>query len=209
MRRLAKRGQVRLWRCEAESDLARCLTLLFELHRKRWELRGRSGAFARAAKRRFYEDMSRQFLRRGWLDFWLLDVEGVTVAAEFGFRYGDTYSYLQGGFDPAYVSQGVGQALKAMILRELIRAGVRYHDFLGGEDAYKTRWGTERYMLLSLRCAHPGTFGAYYAGLVDVGTRGKAWLRTHTSGRTRALLRKAYRSVQAIRRFVGRLMIFA
>ena len=80
-----------------------CLEELFELHQKRWQSEGQPGSFSSLTRRRrFYQDLSAVLLQRNWLEFWLLEIDGKTVAADYGFRYGDTVYALQAGFDLAY-----------------------------------------------------------------------------------------------------------
>src|SRR2546426_10875741 len=83
--------------------------------------------------------MGLRLLARGCLAFLFLALDGKSVAAEFGFTYDGMYSFLQAGFDPDYWSYGVGRVLRALIMQELIRRGVRVYDFLGGEDRSEER----------------------------------------------------------------------
>src|SRR5262249_30752905 len=79
-RRREKHRQVRCYKCDRETELAACLEALFRLHQMRWRDRGEPGAFRSIARRRFYQEMARLFLGRGWLELWLLEVDGKPVA---------------------------------------------------------------------------------------------------------------------------------
>jgi CelD/BcsL family acetyltransferase involved in cellulose biosynthesis len=177
IRRVEKRYRVRLRRCGTADELPASLQRLYEMHTSRWQLRNEPGSFQLPERRKFYSEMAAAFQERGWLDFWLLDLDEISAAAEFGFRYGDTYFFLQSGFDSDYAAVSVGFVLKAMILRELIRQGVRYYDFLGGKDPYKFRWGAEKRAYLHLRSALPRSRGALYLRVARSATGGKTWLR--------------------------------
>src|SRR2546425_4048713 len=109
IRKVQSSFAVRVRRCETLEELPGCLEQLFALHAKRWQLRGQAGSFGLQQKRAFYAEMGKRFLERGWLDFWLLELGGKTVAAEYGFCYNGIYSFLQAGFDPDYSSYGVGR----------------------------------------------------------------------------------------------------
>ena len=193
LRRLEKRHRVCLRRCEALRELAPSLEGLYDMHTSRWRLRDEPGSFLLPERRQFYSQMAREFLNRGWLDFWLLDCDDRTVAAEFGFHYGETYFFLQSGFESDYAPESVGFVLKALVLRELIRRGLRYYDFLGGDDPYKSRWGAARGAYLHLGCARPRSRGAMYLGLARSAEKGKAWLRSSLPETARELLRGAVR----------------
>jgi len=177
-RRLAGRYQVRICRCENADDLAKGLEILFSLHMQRWNLANQPGSFGSEERKEFYELMSRSFLRRGWLELWLLELNGTAVAAQFCFRYGDTVSILQEGFDPKFAADKVGYALRATMLKHFIETGVRQYDFLGGLAAHKQKWGAKPGEYLNLNFARPGSLGSLYLSSTNALTKGKEWLRT-------------------------------
>lgn len=143
MRRLYRHYDVRMYKCMAEDRLQACLETLFDLHTKRWNAQGESGSFAQPGRKQFYAEMSRAFLRRGWLEFWLLELDEKVVAAEFDFRYRDTACLLQSGLDPQHYADRAGNVLKAHVIRQLITDGIHRYDFLGGAEPYKQRWGAQ------------------------------------------------------------------
>lgn len=177
-RRLEKRYQMRYLKC-AEPDLGPCLDALFRLHQTRWQLRGEAGSFNFVARRQFYEEISRLFLARGWLEFWLLELDSKIVAAQFGFRYRDAVYSLQEGFDPAYSSDSVGYVLRAHVLKDLIGRGIRRYDFLWGESPAKARWGVQVNRYLDIHFAQPLTRGSLYLRAVHRAGETKEWLRGH------------------------------
>ncbi len=178
-RKLAKTHQVRFYRCEAESDLPRYLPVLFELHQKRWTSTGEPGTFGFAERRRFYAEMAKAFLARGWLEFWLLDVDGTTVAAQFGFRYRQTFFILQEGFEPALSGDSVGYVLRVHVMKYLIEAGVRRYDFMAGQEPAKARWGARPGHYLNLHFARPRSAGGLYLQAVHEAGAAKEYLREH------------------------------
>ena len=199
IRRIEKRYQVRQRRCEKPDDLPLFLEHLFAMHTSRWQLQQKPGSFGVPARRQFYGEMAQHFLERGWLDFSLLELDGKVAAAEFGFRYGETYYFLQSGFDPAYASDSVGFVLKAQIFRGLIHDGIKFYDFLGEDDPYKLRWGAETHMYIHRRCARPGSRGALYIGLARAASGGKAWLRGKLPKQAWGVLSGSYRRLLARR----------
>ncbi len=176
-KRLEKKYQSRFYRCGSESELPLCLDALFDLHQKRWQSTGQPGSFDSAARRQFYFDLGRLLLAQGLLEFWLLELNGKPAAAQFGFRFRNTVSQLQEGFDREYSTDSVGYVLRARVIQELITQGVRTYDFLGGEPGYKAKWGAQAGHYLDLSFARPSSVGAAYLQARDCAGRGKSWLR--------------------------------
>jgi CelD/BcsL family acetyltransferase involved in cellulose biosynthesis len=180
-KRLQSRFSVRYARCENVEDLQKQLQTLFDLHQMRWIGRGEAGAFASNERRSFYEQMASAFLTRGWLEFWLLELNGAAVGAQFCFRYNDTVSLLQEGFHPKYAAEKIGYALKAHLLQEIIRSGARRYDFLGGNDPYKAKFGARQKNYLNVFFAGTSRLGRLYLVVQKQKRRAKAWLKTKFS----------------------------
>jgi CelD/BcsL family acetyltransferase involved in cellulose biosynthesis len=140
LRELRGSYEVNFRSVDSEDDLPGSLEILFDLHRRRWALKGGEGVFGGSAKRNFYRKFSRRFLKQGWLAFDLLELNGKSVACQMCFRYRGTQYLLQEGFDPEFASESVGIALRALVFQKAIQDGVRQYDFLGGTGRHKTRW---------------------------------------------------------------------
>ena len=177
--RLRRHYAVRIFKCTTEEELLVSLEVLFELHQKRWQSQGQPGSFAGPERRQFYYEMSRGFLRRGWLEFWLLELDGKPAAAQFAFRYRGIVYQLQEGLDPQHFSDRAGVVLRAHILKELIAEGVRQYDFLGGVDAHKQLWGAQAGNYVDISFAKPLSRGSLHLFLKRRTLITKAWLNTN------------------------------
>jgi CelD/BcsL family acetyltransferase involved in cellulose biosynthesis len=176
-RRLQARYCTRIYRCTLPDELPRCLEALFRLHQGRWESAGEPGSFSSAERREFYGQLGACLLARGWLELWVLELNGETVAVQFGFRHGDRVFQLQEGYDHKRASDRPGYVLRGEVLKQLISKDVRTYDFLGGEDPYKARWGAREGRYRNLHFAPTLASGELLLRLVDGSSRGKAWLR--------------------------------
>jgi len=177
-RRLRSRYSVRFVHCECVEELKVHLETLFSLHQMRWTGRGEPGAFANPARRDFYFEMAAAFLQRGWLEFWLLELDSEIVGAQFCFRYNDTVSLLQEGFHPKYAAEKIGYALRAHVLEEMIRSGAKRYDFLGGDDPYKAKFGAHQENYLNLTFAGSSRIGRTYLALRRQKRQVKTWLKS-------------------------------
>ncbi len=189
-KRLQSRFSVDISRLQKVEGLASGLQTLFTLHQMRWTGRGEPGAFADPQRRDFYSRMANAFLQRGWLEFWSLRLGDEIVATQFCFRYRDTVSLLQEGFNPKYTAEKVGYALRAHALQEMISTGARRYDFLGGADSYKARFGSTQGKYLNLYFAGPSWKGRLVLIARQRSRAFKAWLKTHLPARVLALLQR-------------------
>ena len=189
-RRLQSRFSVRILRSERIEDIQDQLQTLFSLHQMRWTGRGEPGAFASADRRKFYFQIAEAFLHRGWLEFWLLSLDGETVGAQFCFRYNNTVSLLQEGFHPKYTAEKIGYALRAHVLEETIRTGAQRYDFLGGADTYKAKFGSRQANYLNLSFAGPSISGRTYLVLQKRKRQFKSWLKSKLPAKMLAALRQ-------------------
>jgi Acetyltransferase (GNAT) domain len=199
-KRLGRKYRVHLRRCASEKDLPECLETLFRLHQKRWQFLGEPGTFRLSARRQFYYEISRQFMSRGWLEFWVLEVDGKPVAAQFGFRYGDTVVQLQEGYDPDYSTDSIGYVLRAHVIKELIATGTRRYDFLSGETPSKARWAAQRHHYVNIHFAKPSTKGSVYLQIVHRAGQSKEWLRARLPQNAWQVLQKLNRKLPGNRR---------
>lgn len=188
-KRLQSRFSVKIVRCEREKDLQDQLQILFALHQMRWTGRGEPGVFANPERREFYFRMAASFLKCGWLEFWLLSLDGETVGAQFCFRYNNTVSLLQEGFHPKYAAEKIGYALRAHVLEQTILSGAQRYDFLGGADSYKAKFGSRQASYLNLSFAGPSGLGRAYLFLQEQKQELKTWLKSKLSAKMLARLR--------------------
>lgn len=188
-KRLQSRFTVQIVRCERVEDLKGQLQTLFALHQMRWIGRGEPGAFASPERREFYFRMAASFLKRGWLEFWLLSLDGETVGAQFCFRYNNTVSLLQEGFHPKYAAEKIGYALRAHVLEQTILSGAQRYDFLGGADSYKAKFGSRQANYLNLSLAGPSGLGRAYLFLQEQKQELKIWLKNKLPAKMLSRLR--------------------
>ncbi len=184
--KLTKGFSVRLLRTGREEELEGHLNRFFEMHQGRWEAERHPGSFYHPRKRAFYLEMGKGFLRRGWLRFYHLEVDGVIRAAQFGFVFGGIMHSLQEAFDSRFRPQGVGGVgvvLRGMAIRESIAEGLRAYDFLGGAEDYKTRWGTTRHYVERARIGAPGPAGGFAYLCTAKARDARLWVREHLPAR--------------------------
>jgi hypothetical protein len=150
---------------DREDGLADALERLFENHTSRWRGKGQDGAFAQAERRDFYARLTPRLLRRGWLHFYYLALDGRVVAQQYCFGIDRTVMLLQEGFDFAYANDNVGNVLRACVFEHLIDAGAECYDFLAGSSRHKQNWSDGVVNDLRIACTRATLRGRLYRAL--------------------------------------------
>lgn len=168
-RRLRRDHDVALRLTREPDELATDLTELFLLHRRRFD--GRASNTFTAPRQLFHRDWARVCLSRGWLRLWTLGLDGLTVAAWYGFRFADVESFYQSGRDPDWDSASVGFALLAHTVRAALEDGLGEYRFLRGDEPYKSRFANQADAVATV--AIPRT--ALGSAAIGIGRRARAW----------------------------------
>ena len=142
-RRLEREHGLRFRRTTDAGQVAQDMQTFYRLHDARWRERGGSSLNSPTA-RAFHTDFAAAALQRGWLRLWFLEADGDDVAAWYGWRLGDRYSYYLAGFAPEWANRDVGNVLFSHTIRSAIEEGAQQYDMLMGEEAYKSRYATSQ-----------------------------------------------------------------
>ena len=89
----------------------------------------------------FFRDMSLELARRGLLQLFFLEVDGVRTAATVCFDYNNVRSLYNSGHNTEYAALGTGFLLKALCLKKAIGEGKDYFGLLRGTEPYKQHLG--------------------------------------------------------------------
>lgn len=167
LRQLSSRFDVSFQFAQTEGERRAALSELVTLHGLRWRERGGSTAFYTPALIAFHEEFSRLALARGWLRLAVLRLNGMPVAAFYGFRYKRWFYFYQSGFHPDYGRYSVGSVTLALTIKSAIAEGAEEYDFLHGDEAYKFLWTRSVRELLRLEVSPPDLRGWLYRGAVE------------------------------------------
>jgi CelD/BcsL family acetyltransferase involved in cellulose biosynthesis len=129
------------FRLATQGTLEDDLDALFALHRSRF---GNHGAcfFCGPGSETFHRDFAQVALDRDWLQLWLLDLDGRTVAAEYAFFFGGAFFDYQTGRDPTWDHASVGAHAESRVIRAAFDEDATEFRFLRGDEPYKYRFAT-------------------------------------------------------------------
>jgi len=80
---------------------------------------------------------------QGWLDIYFLFIGDTPVAFYYGFYYNQTFEYWRTGFDGVYYPLSVGKVLLYLIIKDGFEHGMKFFNFLLGDEDYKLDWQVE------------------------------------------------------------------
>lgn len=110
---------------------------------------------------RFFRELTRRAVARGWLHLWILRVDGRAVATEYQIGSNGTLHALRADFDASMTAASPGASLNLRILEALFtRRSVQEYDMGPGENPYKLRWATGHRETVSLDVYAPTPGGA-------------------------------------------------
>ncbi len=139
------------WRLNDEDGpLEETLEAFFDLHGRRWSLRGRTGNYVRPQLVEFVRRFALDAHRQGWLRLHRLCDGTRTVAALLAFHFRRRACYYQSGWDPDAATLSPGSLCIARAIRTAIQEGMTAFDFLRGDEPYKRRWADRREYTITL-----------------------------------------------------------
>jgi CelD/BcsL family acetyltransferase involved in cellulose biosynthesis len=145
-----------------EAQIAEGWRHLERLHAQRW---GEAGVLQDPATARLHRCFAAALASGGQLWLVTLDLDGAPAAAWYGFSFGDTVYYYQGGWDPMWQRHGIGMVLTGLMIRRAIERGYRRFDFLRGEEPYKATWTSTARQCREIVILRAGWRGAVLGGL--------------------------------------------
>ncbi|HEX5416197.1 MAG TPA: GNAT family N-acetyltransferase [Chloroflexota bacterium] len=150
-RRLVGAGEVRWFYVTDPATRDADVSDFLRLHRLSAESKA---AFMTAEMEHFFRALVDEFVPRGLLRLYFLEVDGVRVASVILFDYEGEFLLYNSGYDPAYAHLSVGLLLKAFCIKDAIDEGRRVFDFLQGDESYKYDLGAVDVPILRL-CLNP------------------------------------------------------
>jgi hypothetical protein len=138
-RQYSENGDLILRRAETVETGLDYLADLIRLHNITWHARGKPGAFATPAVRRFYQALIAAGVPNGEVDMLQVTAGDDVVGYLMNFRHRGVVSAYQSGFNygSARPHQKPGLTCHFLAIDAYRAQGIRVYDFLAGADRYK------------------------------------------------------------------------
>jgi CelD/BcsL family acetyltransferase involved in cellulose biosynthesis len=172
LRSLEKAHSVEFRDCTG-GNLDSMLSRFIDLHERRWQSANVSSVFSDPRMEGFYRDIATQFVKKGWLHFTCLVVDGEIASAEYAFIYNRKFYCTTSARDIDYSKYNVGHLHQMFLIKYAIEKGLREYDFLKGEEPYKFHWTESSRRYINLVIGRKGPCSGLRLKLI------RAFLRLH------------------------------
>lgn len=136
-----KAGELRMVRLATDREYEAHRSAILDVAANSWTAQvGDSLATPRNCE--FFDDLARVAAERGWLDIWLLMLNGRLVAFEYHLRCNGRNHALRASFHEEFSHLSPGAVLDLLVMKELFHdhAETREYDLGGSFDPYKKKW---------------------------------------------------------------------
>ena len=116
------------------------LDWLFELHKKRWLKNNFLGNFEKSGFKEFIKWICNNLLPPAQVLLYCLHKDNQPIGCQLVFDWHKVRIFYQCGRDPAYNKWGIGQLLITEAIKDAINRGIKFIDFLRGDEKYKKDW---------------------------------------------------------------------
>lgn len=127
------------------ADVETALSLLpqfFAQHVKRWRRDRRPSLFLDAENCRFYSELVRRLLPRGWLVLSIVEYNREPIAFHLGFDYGEAFLWYKPSFDVHFERRSPGNVMLRFLIEQALANGKKKFDFTVGDEPFKKRYSS-------------------------------------------------------------------
>lgn len=160
-RRLAEQSNVEFRDVDDSTDLAASMSVLAELHGKRWSQMGLKGSFSSQRFLSFHLDWAKELLLEGKLRLLFLYIDDTPVASIYLINGRPSAFYYQSGADTEQWSRlSPGRLLLCRAIEDAIGQQLTWFDFMrGGDSSYKNSYGCEESIMYKAAVFRPSAWG--------------------------------------------------
>jgi CelD/BcsL family acetyltransferase involved in cellulose biosynthesis len=132
---------------QKEAELQQSYPVFVRLNRMRSTAKLMKGFFRNARVEEAFSHIAILLLRRGWLRFHILRLNGQPAACLFNFEWRNKRYFYQSGLDEAFQKYSVGHVIHGLAIEHALHQGNTEYDFLCGTESYKAMWTQNRRVL--------------------------------------------------------------
>ncbi len=141
IRKIENEVETRWYVIDSEAGLTDAMADFIDLHQKSTQDKEDFWSDSLIA---FFNALTGELAKLGWLKLYFIEVNGVKAAAMLGFDYNNEFLLYNSGYDPSlFAHLSPGNVLTSYTIQHAIELGRSRYDFLRGDEEYKFRFGAE------------------------------------------------------------------
>lgn len=152
--RLKRAGEVVCTAHTTPADIEPGIGRFIDLHKARWAETPTPSKLNDPDQQAFLEVLTRRAGDTGRLRYTTLTLDGVLIAAHYGFHYDGTFTFYKPAYDPAYAKITPGDVILKRLLEQARDEAAALFDFTIGEEPYKLEFATSMPTVVSLHVTH-------------------------------------------------------
>jgi CelD/BcsL family acetyltransferase involved in cellulose biosynthesis len=141
LRKATVQGELRLTRLEHFSESA--LQTFLALEKSGWKGRAGTAIASSQDSLRFYQEITPEVARHGYLSMYFLELAGRPIAAHFGITSQGRYYIPKVAYDESRSELSPGHLLIDQVMADLPSRGIHLFDFVGPRMPWKEEWTNE------------------------------------------------------------------
>jgi hypothetical protein len=130
---------------DTEDSVPKFLELMEVVEGRSWKLVAGTSMNTSARQKKLYSVVTSAMAKDGRFLGVALVLNDQPVAFIYGYAFEGVFVDEKESYDERYKEYGPGNVLKTRFLEELVRRGIRTHDYAGREDTHKARWTNQVY----------------------------------------------------------------
>lgn len=163
-KKLLASGSVNLVICTDIEDVQQSLSEIFQIENKSWKLQTSTAITSVERRKAFYSILAERCARAGWLRIYVLKLNGIPIAFDYGLLFQKRYFMLKTSYVEEFSKLSPGIALRWYVVKDLFELGCLEHDFLWGTEPYKLQWsnGLRKFNIYKIYNRTPHSMALFY-----------------------------------------------
>lgn len=160
LNRLEKLGKVVVEHHQHLDDLDQVINEVFSVSGKSWKVKIGMAITSQESVRMFFCNLSNLAQREGWLNIWLLKLNGQPIAMEYDLVDQRKVWAIRADFDEAFEGYSPGSYLNYVITKHFFESDSLEYDMGPGINEYKLRWTNQFHQVAACRIYSRTMYGS-------------------------------------------------
>ena len=138
--KINKLGDIQIKKVTECTDVANILSDIWAISKNSWKHQVQGNIIASDKRKKFFSELTKIAVEKGWLNLWLLTKAETPLAFEYHLTYNSTVYALLAEYDQNYKTYSPGFVLGNHIVESTFQNGILEYNMGPSEELYKMRW---------------------------------------------------------------------